>query len=157
MKIKDLTFIDLGLPSGNKFCFQLINNLYQVHDWLKEPVLQLLPTIDEIREMVIYSTIQPYTKEIEEQISEEDSLTITQSGVIIGNAYYNSFIPFLGSISHFGLCGENTTSVILTTDPLHTGRFCGTAFFKDHFEFESTDLGLGDGVQILLVQRNESN
>lgn len=112
MTINDLEFIDLGLPSGKKICVQLINNLYRCKD-LIDSCLELLPTNQEIREIVLFCEFVPTIKEIYAG-EEEEALLERQDGLDIIGPKNKFFLPLLGTCMSSGLSNENDRSCILT-------------------------------------------
>lgn len=152
MKISDLTFIDLGLPSGNKFCFQLVDNLYRVAHF--QNMRELLPSEDEMKELFLFCDIKPYEKSTEIEMEDSSIIENTTKGIMVNNAYHKIFIPFLGNIVGNYLEGETEYSIILNSDSNSFADFMGTKIGTKSIEFGHAECAVNSYVQILLVKRD---
>lgn len=154
-KIKDLTFLDMDLPSGNKICFDLIDNYYKVEDAFSE-LFEFLPTSDEIKELMLFCNSRVINKdiykEIDENAEENNSDTIEQvKGLELLSTSNKAFIPFKGIIDEGRIKYENDRAIILIRDEEYTGL----TFYKDCVEFNGPELYRHTYCQLILVKRND--
>ena len=112
-KIKDLTFIDIGLPSGKKISIDLVENLYKVEE-LYTKCRDFLPTLDDIKELLLFCKIEPATKEIAEDDCEDNVQHINGINIIGSKTYF--FLPFLGEINSDTIIQDNEASLLLLKD-----------------------------------------
>ena len=157
MKVKDLKFIDIGLPSGNKLCVDLLDNLYRVKDF--DAFAYLLPTKDELKELLLFCSFNFTSMDIDAEENDEASeeLVPTIKGLRVFGSNNNFFLPFLGILRNNLLQGEYIRSEILTQDREEEDKFEAVAFTKDEVSFEGVHLDKDDYIQILLIQRNGKN
>lgn len=157
MKVKDLKFIDVGLPSGNKLCVDLLNNLYRVKDL--NLLSYLLPTRDELKELLLFCSFE-FTSidvDIKENDETSDAETQTIKGLRIYGLNNSFFLPFLGVLSNDMLHGEYLQSEILTLDKDDDETHTAVRFTKDVVSFDDAHPNKNDFIQILLIKRNEGN
>lgn len=150
MTINDLEFIDLGLPSGKKICVQLINNLYKCKDLITS-CFELLPTTQEIREIMLFCDFVPTTKEIYAD-EEEEVLLKRQDGLDVIGPKNRFFLPLLGTCSLSGLSNENDKSWILTYSFSYPEILSYAIIDRLGINF-ATDINEDYYVQTLLVDR----
>lgn len=160
-KIKDLTFLDMNLPSGNKICFDLIDNYYKVADAFSA-LFEFLPTSDEIKELMLFCNSRVIDRDIYKEIdenTEENNLDITKQvkGLELLSISNKAFIPFKGIINDGEIKYENDRAIILTRDngDEDSEEYSGLTFYKTCVEFNDPKLYSTTYCQLILVKRND--
>ena len=153
-KIGDLKFIDLGLPSKNKVCFDLVDNLYSFDEI--QNIRSLLPTMDEIREILLYANPMVTTKVIQEK-DETKAPETTRNGLSINTLDKHFFIPFLGEWSKE--YGTDPVSCIFAIFDYDEGLINKVSIDRSRVKYgTSREEEIPDSYyQIILIMRGNAN
>lgn len=159
MKVKDLTFIDIGLPSGNKICIQYIDKLNKAR-FFNQKLSYLLPTPDEIREILLFCTLKPISKTLKDISYPDENEDLSQNepdkvnGIEVIGLNNSFFIPFLGFVESDIIQNINEQALIMNQQTDDEYRMSASVFTKNQVAINSMELNRDSYVQIILIKRN---